>query len=339
MAAPIKKKPLDRFPVVRTSDIDEMRAAVSQFYGDLRFSVRCDFGNFRAHGNHCQLKDVGISYATYGATVDQFYPHFASGYAVTIAASGSGWGRAVGKAVGIDGQQALIASPGMPAELHCNPDIEEITVLLRTSAVEQKLGGLIGADIKGNLVFDPALDFDKPVNQLWWRLLQFLICEAESRQVDLPLTALNEIEQALIVMFLKTNPHNFSHLLDRRPRDVAPLQVRLAEAYIEAHWNEPITVEKLAQLTNVSVRSLFHSFRKTRGYSPMAFVKQARLRHARQMLLTAEPRTTVASVACKCGFGNLGNFARDYHKAFGELPSDTLRTTWGTTFSFSLRSD
>jgi transcriptional regulator GlxA family with amidase domain len=57
----------------------------------------------------------------------------------------------------------------------------------------------------------------------------------------------------------------------------------------------------------------------------MVFVKRVRLRHARRMLLAPEPDTTVAKVALICGFGNLGNFAKDYRNLFGELPSHTLR--------------
>jgi AraC-like DNA-binding protein len=32
----------------------------------------------------------------------------------------------------------------------------------------------------------------------------------------------------------------------------------------------------------------------------------------------------VTGIAFKCRFGNLGHFAADYRRAFGELPSDTL---------------
>jgi transcriptional regulator GlxA family with amidase domain len=61
----------------------------------------------------------------------------------------------------------------------------------------------------------------------------------------------------------------------------------------------------------------------------MMFVKRVRLRHARRMLLAPEPDTTVAKVALMCGFGNLGNFAKDYRDVFGELPSHTLRMAPG----------
>lgn len=61
----------------------------------------------------------------------------------------------------------------------------------------------------------------------------------------------------------------------------------------------------------------------------MAFVKEVRLRHARQMLLSPDADTTIAKVAFLCGFGNLGNFAKDYRDAFGELPSQTLKRVSG----------
>jgi transcriptional regulator GlxA family with amidase domain len=100
--------------------------------------------------------------------------------------------------------------------------------------------------------------------------------------------------------------------------------VRRAEDYIEAHWDQPITVEALALVTNSSARSVFHTFKQSRGYSPMAFVKQVRMRHARRMLAHPLPATSVTDVAFACGFSNLGHFAEDYCTQFGERPLQTL---------------
>ncbi len=327
--APAEKKPLDHFPVIRTADIDEMKAAITEYYGDVRLSITGNSSSFRAHGNHCQLNYVGISYASYGAAVSHFYPSLSSSYAVPLAAAGSGWGKSAGRPIGVNGRQTLIGSPGLPAELHVTPEFEELTVQMEASAVRRALAGLIGAEVNEDLVFEPVLDFENPVNRLWRRLLQFLIDEVATHDAGLPLAALGEIEQALIVMFLKANRHRFSTVLNKQQPDAAPRQVRLAEEYIEENWDRPISVEILAELTNVSARSLFDSFRKCRGYSPMAFVKQVRLRQARRMLLAPEDEMTVAKVAFVCGFGNLGNFAKDYRDAFGELPSSTLRNAAG----------
>jgi transcriptional regulator GlxA family with amidase domain len=57
----------------------------------------------------------------------------------------------------------------------------------------------------------------------------------------------------------------------------------------------------------------------------MNFVKKLRLDHTREMLRKPDSETTITKAAFNCGFGNLGHFARDYQRAFGETPSETLR--------------
>lgn len=102
-------------------------------------------------------------------------------------------------------------------------------------------------------------------------------------------------------------------------------QVRRAEAYIESHWNEPITIAGLARASAASARSIFYHFKNSHGQSPMSFVKQVRLEHAREMLESSGIGRSVTEIAIDCGFGNLGHFAGDYLKRFGERPSDTLK--------------
>lgn len=102
-------------------------------------------------------------------------------------------------------------------------------------------------------------------------------------------------------------------------------QVRRAEEYIETHWNQPITITSLARATAASARSIFYHFKSSRGQSPMSFLKQVRLEHAREMLERSGISRSVTEIAIECGFGNLGHFAGDYLKRFGEHPSDTLK--------------
>src|SRR5262249_26973457 len=145
----------------------------------------------------------------------------------------------------------------------------------------------------------------------------------------LPKLVLDELEQALVISYLSCNRHSYSHLLEGSVRSVASRQVRLAEEYIEQNWDQPMTVEALALATQTSVRSLFDSFKKSRAVSPMVFVRQVRLQHAKQMLMRGGPETTVTSVASACGFSNLGHFAKYYCNAFGEPPSTTLKAARG----------
>jgi transcriptional regulator GlxA family with amidase domain len=151
-----------------------------------------------------------------------------------------------------------------------------------------------------------------------------MIAELDSEVSSLSPLVLAELEQAILVAFLCGVHHNYSRLLDARPSSIGSRDVRRVEEYIESNWDEPITVEALALVANASVRSIFRSFQQERGWSPMSFVKQVRLRHAKQMLSSAAPGASVTNVAFACGFGNLGHFAHDYQRGFGEAPSATL---------------
>jgi len=85
-------------------------------------------------------------------------------------------------------------------------------------------------------------------------------------------------------------------------------------------------VSALAERSYVSVRSLQLGFRHHLGITPMAYLREVRLRRAHQMLLESDPsRITVASVACRWGFSNLGRFAAAHTARYQESPSETLR--------------
>lgn len=326
---PSHRKPLDKFAIIRTSDIDEMKDAVGRYFGENRLNVARGHKDFRAHGNYLQLDAIGISFGSFGTAVEFHFPDFPIGYTVPIVHAGSGEAKTGGRTVPVGNEQTAIYAPGKPLTLFYGEAFETVNVQLGRKAVTRKLGSLLGFQPERELVFEPVFDFRQPANAFWGRLIDFLIGEADAHGAGLPRTAMAEMEQALLVTFLQSNPHNFSHLLGGRLQQTAPWQVRRAEDYIEAHWDQPITIEALAAATNSSARSLFHSFKESRGYSPMAFARQVRLRRARAMLAKPGPAASVTDVAYTCGFSNLGNFAKEYARAFGERPSETLNAARG----------
>jgi AraC-like DNA-binding protein len=209
-------------------------------------------------------------------------------------------------------------------------DLEHFVLKIDRDALLNKWTALSGRQPRGDLKFAPVADSRVPEATYLRRLFRFLVDQLGSSERGVPPLALAELEQSVIVSFLCANRHDESRLLDREPVGTAPWQVRRAEEYIEAHWDQPITVEALAVAAGASARSLFHFFKESRGYAPMVFVKQVRLRHARRMLMLPTETTSVTSVAFDCGFTNLGHFAKDYGKSFGELPSATLNRTKGS---------
>lgn len=96
-------------------------------------------------------------------------------------------------------------------------------------------------------------------------------------------------------------------------------------AYIEAHIRDDLSVEELAQVGNVSVRTVYNLFAKSFNVTPKLFIKQAKLKSLREELVRGKAVRNVTEVALNYGFTHLGRFSADYRKMFGELPSETLR--------------
>lgn len=105
---------------------------------------------------------------------------------------------------------------------------------------------------------------------------------------------------------------------------MAPRHVLAAEHYLRENARTAPTLSELASAARVSVRTLSAAFREYRGCTPMAALREQRLQGVRGELLVAGPGTTVRAVAEMWGYANLGLFAANYKKRFGELPSATL---------------
>ena len=87
----------------------------------------------------------------------------------------------------------------------------------------------------------------------------------------------------------------------------------------------PITVAKLRELVGVSSSSLNRIFLSEYGVPPKSYIRSRCLSAARDALACSSPKTKVSDIANRWGFWHMGQFARDYRRMFGELPSDTFK--------------
>lgn len=311
---------LNRFPTYRTSDPDKFRDTANDVFAATRATIPTS-DNFEVWAQFTQLNDIAL--ATGGSTTgfSLIYPEcdFAR---IQFARKGRGTCTVANLTSLVENGQAFVTSPGQAARMDYGEGHERLTLRLPTNLISQKLMMLTGVQPQGQLDFCPELSLITPATRGLFDLVSFL--EFQLDAAFLSLTVIHEIEQAIVTSFLFATKHRFSRLLEQGVRDAAPHQVRLAEEFIVANWNRPIRIEDLVAITNVSARSLFRSFREARSYSPLAFAKMVRLKRAKEMLSESNPNTSVTGVACYCGFSNLGHFAKDYNRAFGELPSATL---------------
>jgi len=104
-----------------------------------------------------------------------------------------------------------------------------------------------------------------------------------------------------------------------------PKLIQRAESWLASHQHRVPRIEELSEALLVSPRQLYRAFHAEVGMSPARYLRMYRLTRARLELLDADPgATTVKNVAYSLGFWELGRFAVEYKKLFGESPSQTL---------------
>jgi len=82
------------------------------------------------------------------------------------------------------------------------------------------------------------------------------------------------------------------------------------------------------RITGVSERTLQYVFIEQFGISPKRYVMNVRLNAVRKALLRAVPeKVTVSDIAHRFGFWHMSQFAADFRRLFGKLPSETLNKT------------
>lgn len=277
---------------------------------------------------HCVGKLTAINDISYSAMhVDQAHVvdiAALDNYSMSFHIAGSASWR-VGKDQGeISRNYAAVGLPGEHAVVERSAGVEMFTLRVKPAALMDKVSSIIGEKAPQRINFRRQASLERPEMASMARTMKFLIAEHEALSGSARSIVLTELEQAVIVLMLFANRHDFERALERGQPNVAPWQVHRAEEYIKAHWDQPVTIEILANVTGASARSLFQTFRDSRGYSPIAFAKKIRLLRAREQLQTGGDSLMVTDVALACGFGNLGHFAKDYAAAFGEKPSVTL---------------
>jgi len=101
--------------------------------------------------------------------------------------------------------------------------------------------------------------------------------------------------------------------------------IRSALDHIEAHADVPPSVEEICRASGVSWRTLDYAFRDRFGVTPKRYLQALRLHQVRREMLDADRPRPISEVAANWGFWHMGQFAKDYRRQFGELPSETIR--------------
>jgi AraC-like DNA-binding protein len=248
---------------------------------------------------------------------------------ISVCLSGDGVSSRNGTATTIRAGTAGVCNPGeMLGTVAWSPGARLLGVALPTAVVQQKLAGLLGRPLGSELAAETALNIDSAAGADWLHMVSAasrLSLGGSGGLLGNPM--LNyPLEDWLIRGFLYASRHNYSEHLRRRVTDVGSAAVRSVMSAIEQKAELPLTVSDLAREAHISVRALQESFNKHLGTSPMAYLRDVRIRRAHAELTASGGATaTVTQVAYRWGFTNVGRFAERYRSIFGEPPHRTLK--------------
>ena len=96
--------------------------------------------------------------------------------------------------------------------------------------------------------------------------------------------------------------------------------------YALCHQDVPLKVSDLVFAAQTTERTLERAFRQGLGMTPKQYLLGLRMSGVHHRLwCSSGPETSVSAIANEWGFWHMGQFAKDYRRLFGELPSTTLR--------------
>ena len=95
--------------------------------------------------------------------------------------------------------------------------------------------------------------------------------------------------------------------------------------FVHAHYQEPISVENIAESSHISKRVCFRLFKETLRTTPLEYLTTYRLRKACQKL--ASTNESITQIAYNCGLGSSSYFGKIFRERYGCTPA-AYRRKW-----------
>lgn len=305
-----------------TNDLDHARDVLGQVWE--RHDIQVNRGwQYSVRWHQVDLRHAGLSYTDSPTSLHIVSSPMGGNYRFGIHLSGYATHRLNGNEASLSPSVASLHAPGQRLEADTQP-FRALILNLDGRFVEPALQRRFG---KVPPFEEWAREFDVTAGPA--ACLKSM-CHWMAYEIDQPTSWLRTsartadgLERVLRSLFLDC-------LEERRPaakngeNSAATRQLQRVEDWLDAHFADPVSIDDMAEIAGVSVRSLQAAFRRLRDCTPMQALAHRRLAAARQALQTASPEATVTQVATDCGFFHFGRFASQYRRAFGETPSTTL---------------
>ena len=104
--------------------------------------------------------------------------------------------------------------------------------------------------------------------------------------------------------------------------DSSVRRIAKAVSRLRTDFDQPVNIEELATLVNMSVTTFHRQFKAVTGMSPLRYQKTLRLQEARRLMLTA--MLDAGAAGRRVGYSSAAQFTREYGRFFGNAPTKDI---------------
>lgn len=157
----ISARPLDRFPLINTSNLDEALAARSRMYATPKVEFVGRQKALRAIVNLCELQHIRISYGSYSAGLHMQFPEtsFATHIFLLRGESEIALGQ---RSEMITPDRAVVISPNEAFGVTHKSDYDRLVLSANSRSLASALSAITGKSFLKPLKFNPVQEYSLP---------------------------------------------------------------------------------------------------------------------------------------------------------------------------------
>ncbi len=177
------------------------------------------------------------------------------------------------------------------------------------------ISGLIFQDDVMNTTYNYSLHNFNNCKDDFLFYLKMLVKEVDGKEEGFETICQNLLESLILNLIRRT--HN---KITIAPSKKITKECRFVEQYIDEHFTENITLQKLSELTYLNKYYLVHSFKEYNGTSPINYLINKRINEAKQLLETTNH--SIAKIAIAVGFSSQSYFSQVFKRETGLTPNE-----------------
>ena len=224
------------------------------------------------------------------------------------------------------GNTIQIYNPSTELALITHPEFEAIDISI-TEKDFNTLNQLWGFPDLDSMIANREMLDCNPANMFRLRKLLADICtkvennpERFYKDIELHNTVKHQVPYLLAQALMSAETHCIKATANMKVQ-----AIKTVIDYIQSLANKNISIETICSDTGINIRTLQRAFLEEYGVTPKSYLQSQRLNQAYKTLLYSDPKTTkIKDVALSQGYWHMSQFAVDYRRQFGELPSKTL---------------